>query len=555
MAATDVPATRRKVAVSILALGHIGYGMAAREAAASVLQHSDFDVLLTCDEVTAPLFTAHERLRLLPFRAPSASFKPTRFLAKFEALAACLDESDAEFFVQLDADAVLQKPIDGAMVAEALGQADIAVAEQPRIIGSEMGRAELRQHHIDHAIAFLAPHLEAPPLERFCYANTGVVLFRRDGLQAFLHWAQPLAAGLPAEHRQGEHWIADQDYLQIWVNNLNASRFAVLAWQWNHCEHWDDGFPRADALIAHLSNFMNGPTPDAIRRLRRLRNVNAETEGRPRRSGSQTTFIVVSFNSAGWLDVCLEAAAPHGDLIVVDNASSDDSIAIAQGRGATVLRNAANLGFAAAANVGARAARTPFICFLNPDCLVTPSVVEAAEAALARDPNQLLVPDFAEWSGSRVSGVQPGYTRLKILADLIETRAPKYARRIRSTSRIDDASWHWPLGACLFASTDGVRMLGGFDESYFCYMEDVELGLAASARGIAINSLPHVVIHLGQHGAEITRSHRHALMNEARLRYAARHHGRTFAWFAEGTARFLGFLRRPLGNPSPRVRG
>ena len=98
-------------------------------------------------------------------------------------------------------------------------------------------------------------------------------------------------------------------------------------------------------------------------------------------------------------------------------------------------------------------------------------------------------------------------------------------------------------------------MLGGFDESYFCYMEDVELGLAASTKGVVMNNLPHVIIHLGQHGAEITGSHRQVLMNEARFRYAARHHGRTFAWLAEGIARLLGFLRKPLGSRSQRMRG
>ncbi|WP_187967822.1 glycosyltransferase [Aquibium microcysteis] len=560
MAASDGCASERKVAVSILALGQIGYGLAAREAVASVLQHTVFDVFLTCDAVTAPLFAPHGRLHLLTRRAPAVSFRPTNFLAKFEALADCLDVSDAAFFMQLDADAVLTRSADGAMVAEALGDADIAMAEQTSILGSPIGRAELRRHYIDHALAFLAPQLEAPPPDRFCFANSGVVLFRRDGLKAFLDWARPLAAGLTAEHRHGEHWIADQDYLQVWANAVNPSRFARLPWQWNHCEHWDEGFPRAEALIAHLSNFMNGPVPETVLRLRALRQADAPPVARPPvprppGRGPRTTFVVVSHNSAGWLDMCLEAAAPHGDLVVVDNASSDASPVIARRRGAEVLRNGSNLGFAAAANIGAKAARTPFVCFLNPDCLVTPPVVEAAEAALAEEPLQLLVPGFVDWTGRPESGLQPGYTRLKILADLIETRAPKHARRIRSAARVDDDAWHWPLGACIFTSTDALRILGGFDESYFCYMEDVEMGRAAAARGIAMNGLPHVVVHLGQHGAAIAGSRRAALMNEARFRYAARHHGRGFAVFAEATARLLGFLRKPLGGFPRRVRG
>jgi len=554
MVANDVPASKRKGAASIVALGSIGYGLAAREAAASVLQHSDLDVFLTADAATTPLLPAHERVRLLSARAPDAAFRPTPFLAKFEALAACLDASDADVFLQLDADAVLRRRVDGAMIAAALGDADIAMAEQTRITGSAVGRAELYRHHVDHAHAFLAPGRDPPPPGRFCFANSGVVLFTRGGLRDFLDWARPLRARLPAEHRLGGHWIADQDYLQVWANTIHPARFARLPWQWNHCGHWDDGFPRDDALVAHLSNFMNGPTPGAVGRLRVLRGTGGHAEGGPAASRSSVTFVVVTFNSAGWLDLCLEAAAPCGRLVVVDNASTDGSADIALRRGATVVRNAANLGFAAAANIGARAAESPYICFLNPDCLVTPDVVDAAETALRRQPDQLLVPDFVDWDGRRESGIQPGYTRLKILADLIETRAPRQARRIRSAFDTDDRTWRWPLGACVFVSKDGLERLGGFDERYFCYMEDVELGRAAAAGGLAVNSLPHAVIHLGRHGSDVPGARRHALMNDARFRYAARHHGRAFAWLAEGSARFLGFLRRPLGNRRRRVR-
>jgi GT2 family glycosyltransferase len=542
-------------AVSILALGSVGYGLAAREAAASVLQHSDFDVFVTCDEATRPLFSQHSRLKLIAHEAPPSSFKPARFLAKFDALAACLAATDAELILHLDADAVLQQRIDAAMVEAALGDADIAMAEQPRILGSTLGRGELRQHFIDHAIPFFAPHVQAPPLDRFCFANAGVVLFRRAGLQAFLNWARPLAASLPAEHRQGGHWIADQDYLQVWANNLNAQGFVTLPWQWNHCEHWDEGFPRVGALIAHLSNFMDGPSPETISRLRALRGRQKAAGSIIGKNQNSITFVIVTFNSAAWLDLCLEAAEPLGQIIIVDNASTDASVAIAERHGATALRNGRNLGFAAAANLGAHAAATPFVCFLNPDCLVTPATVAAAGSALAHDPRQLLVPDFADWSGRRESGLQPGYTRLKIMADLLDTRAPKHARRIRKLTGLDDQSWNWPHGACVFAAKDVFLSLGGFDEKYFCYMEDVELGRAAAAVGVAVNALPQAVLHVGQHGATVAPARRHALMDAARFQYARRHYGLAFALLAESIARLAGFIRKPFKRRPGKVSG
>jgi GT2 family glycosyltransferase len=320
----------------------------------------------------------------------------------------------------------------------------------------------------------------------------------------------------------------------------------VLPWQWNHCEHWDEGFPREAALIAHLSNFMNGPTPDTISRLRALRNAGPDMSAVRSARQSRTTFVIVTYNSASWLDLCLETAAPLGRIIVVDNASADISVAIAQRYDATVLRNARNLGFAAAANIGARAAETPYVCFLNPDCLVMQSAVGAAEAALGQDQRQVIVPDHVDWGGRRESGLRSGYTRLKILADLLDTRSPKLARRIRWLTTVDDPSWRWPHGACVFAAKDVFLNLGGFDESYFCYMEDVELGRAAAAAGVAVNALPHAVLHVGQHGADVASDQRHALMDDARFAYAKRHYGFAFAVLVEGVARFAGFIRKPF---------
>ncbi len=71
---------------------------------------------------------------------------------------------------------------------------------------------------------------------------------------------------------------------------------------------------------------------------------------------------------------------------------------------------------------------------------------------------------------------------------------------LRSAPWIDDRSWAWPLGTCLFVERDTFKALGGFDESYFCYMEDVELGLRAARAKVAIRLLDAEVLHLGQKG-------------------------------------------------------
>ncbi|MFO0407884.1 MAG: glycosyltransferase family 2 protein [Labrys sp. (in: a-proteobacteria)] len=533
-----------RVVVSIVALGSVRYALAAREALASALQHTKFDVYLLCDRETVGFFAPHPRMHILLHTPAGERVRSSNFLAKFEALARCLDESGADFIIHLDADAVFRQAVDAAGITTALQGADLAMVEQPRIRGSTVSRAELRQHYVDHAHAFLVPDLSLPAPETFLFVNSGVILFRREGLSRFLDWASELASARPAAHRHGQHMIADQDYLQVWVNTIAPTAFNVVPWIWNHCEHWDEDFPNNSALIIHLSNFCNGPTPDTVIKLRAMRRATVPELGVDRSEMARVTFVVVSYNSAEWLDACLEAAASLGPIIVVDNGSGDPSASIARRWGARLVQNAHNRGFAAAANAGARAASTPLLCFLNPDCLVTPSVVDEAERSLAIRPDQILVPDFVDWSGRRQSGRQSGYTRLKILADLLETRAPRLARRLRASRKLDDPTWYWPLGACVFVDKDVFLGLGGFDESYFCYMEDVELGHAAYRADIAVHSLPQTIVHLGQQGAKVRPADRQTMVTAARLAYAHRHYGHGFALLVEAVAESASATRK-----------
>ncbi|MGL4242872.1 MAG: glycosyltransferase family 2 protein, partial [Beijerinckiaceae bacterium] len=79
------------------------------------------------------------------------------------------------------------------------------------------------------------------------------------------------------------------------------------------------------------------------------------------------TAILVSFNSAAVIGAALASLPPGMPAVVVDNASSDDSAAIAEAAGATVIRNARNLGFGVANNIGMRAAAAEWVLLLNPD--------------------------------------------------------------------------------------------------------------------------------------------------------------------------------------------
>jgi GT2 family glycosyltransferase len=96
--------------------------------------------------------------------------------------------------------------------------------------------------------------------------------------------------------------------------------------------------------------------------------------------------IIVNYNAGSLLRKCVDSllACPLDiEIIVVDNASSDGSLDGLQDLSQVcVIRNPANVGFAAACNIGVQASSAPFLLFLNPDCFFQPDAIAPLLACL-----------------------------------------------------------------------------------------------------------------------------------------------------------------------------
>jgi len=245
--------------------------------------------------------------------------------------------------------------------------------------------------------------------------------------------------------------------------------------------------------------------------------------------------VIVTRNSAESLPACLRGLGPdvRARTLVVDNGSSDGSPDVARAFGVRVLRDRENPGFGRAATRGARATDARVLCFLNPDCEPEPGLFDAGVAALRGRPRDIACPEIVE-DGRALPGRQPGYTRTKLLADLLETRRSRRARRaarwLRRLPFHDDPRWAWPHGACFFIGRAFFEELGGFDASYFLYMEDVDLGRRAAAAGGHAVSLPCRVRHRAHSGARLAPEERARLLDAGRLHYARRTWGPSTAW-------------------------
>jgi GT2 family glycosyltransferase len=200
---------------------------------------------------------------------------------------------------------------------------------------------------------------------------------------------------------------------------------------------------------------------------------------------NEVSIVIVSFNAAADLATCLQSlqAAPpavsHG-IVVVDNASSDDSVAVARAMpGVAVLPLDANVGFAAANNVGIRATRGELVLLLNSDTIVPAGAIDALVARLRRDPAVAVAgPRLIDGRGQpelsfgrMISiGAEWGRKRLlwKIEHGIGDSR--DWLRNETSREHLVD----WVSGACLLVRRREAEAAGLLDERFFLYTEDVD---------------------------------------------------------------------------------
>jgi glycosyltransferase involved in cell wall biosynthesis/GT2 family glycosyltransferase len=219
-------------------------------------------------------------------------------------------------------------------------------------------------------------------------------------------------------------------------------------------------------------------------------------------------LVTVSFNSAAVLGTLLDSAARHLPgvrVIVVDCASSDDSVRIArQHPSAVSVPAGGNLGFGAGSNLGLKHVCEPVTVFVNPDVeLVDDSLLSLAAALAADDRDRLLAPLVLSATGARQDTVHPAPGSAAELARLVLSPgrmagplgtaiAPWRSQRPRPVG--------WAVGCALAGRTTTLHALGPFSDSIFMYGEDLELGLRAARAGVPTWFWPHArVIHHGAH--------------------------------------------------------
>lgn len=265
------------------------------------------------------------------------------------------------------------------------------------------------------------------------------------------------------------------------------------------------------------------------------------------------SILIVTYNSRSLIDTLLKGLARqidglNAEVVLVDNASHDGTADAVAERHPWVhlIRSAQNLGFAAGNNLAARHAKGRVLLLLNPDALPARGCVARGLALMDSDPSvglagaRLLADDGATQPSARMF---PSLAQEAIVLSGLAARFPKsrwFGRLDRTwADPASAAPVDWVPGAFALVRRDLFERLGGFDERFFLYYEEVDLCRRIRAAGYRVQYWPELrVHHIGGvsartvAGATVARSGSQLTLWRARsgLLYYRKNHGWLTAW-------------------------
>jgi len=245
-------------------------------------------------------------------------------------------------------------------------------------------------------------------------------------------------------------------------------------------------------------------------------------------------IVIVTYNSGTEIGACLDAAVATGaEVVVIDNASQDQTGSEVSERGVRLIANPSNLGFAAAVNQGVHALRAPILLHLNPDAILQNSLEPLRQACL--DPQTaaaggMLVDEQGKPQAGFMVRRFPSAAALCFEALLINRAWPgnpvNWQYRCLDLDCRVASDVEQPAGAFLMIRRDAWEKLCGFDEDFYpLWFEDVDFLKRAKDNGYRIRFVPESVAkHTGGHSIQkILLEFRQFYWYGSLLRYSAKH--------------------------------
>ncbi len=206
------------------------------------------------------------------------------------------------------------------------------------------------------------------------------------------------------------------------------------------------------------------------------------------------SVIIVNYNAGPRLARCLSALAAQTftdfEAIVIDNGSEDGSLTQARSAApwASFIEAGENLGFALGNNRACQTARGTWLAFLNPDAYARPDWLERLMAATRRHG------DVDAFGSTQIEAANPD--RLDGAGDVLFVLGVPYRGHLGwpIESLPPESECFAPCAAAALYRASAFWSVGGFDERFFCYCEDVDLGFRLRLAGMRAVQVPDAIV-------------------------------------------------------------
>ncbi|SEN20323.1 hypothetical protein SAMN05216436_1135 [bacterium A37T11] len=218
------------------------------------------------------------------------------------------------------------------------------------------------------------------------------------------------------------------------------------------------------------------------------------------------SFIIVNYKTASLVCRCVQSIKQHTqfqtyEIIVVDNASGDDSLGILSELTDIILvKNTRNSGFGAANNMGAGFANGKYLFFVNPDAYLLNDAVTIFTDFMDKPENKTVVccgADLVDDRGNKQMSYGNFPSVFEVFSQLGFYRLyrPFFEEHLSISicnHRDEVRQVDYVLGAAMFVRADGFVAVGGFDEQFFLYFEETELAFRFTKAGYQCVIVPQV---------------------------------------------------------------
>jgi N-acetylglucosaminyl-diphospho-decaprenol L-rhamnosyltransferase len=260
--------------------------------------------------------------------------------------------------------------------------------------------------------------------------------------------------------------------------------------------------------------------------------------------GPSVGIVTVAYRSndvlAGFLDSVASAASTRPPVVVVDNAPGDDDATRLSGTvGATHVPLPSNPGYGGAVNVGVREfpPEVAWVLISNPDVVLSPGSIDTLVATGESDPAigavgpAVLNPDGSVYPSARaVPSLRTGVGHA-LFANLWQRNPWTLAYRRETDPSDEKRDAGWLSGSCLLVRRSAFDAIGGFDEGYFMYFEDVDLGFRLGRGGFRnVYEPAATVTHVGAHSTASESARMVAAHHESARRFLAKKYSGWYLW-------------------------